>query len=1595
MVNFVKDADLPGIFRYLMEDKDENGLGYDRVRATDVAAETVLAEYRRRNPDLMAARAEKLGVPEYTLEQQLAEFYDEGYSSEQVIGFGMGLDPRHPLPLAAEYFGRGAVESAVPAATSMVGTRAALAATKLPFVPARYKPLAAGVGFIGGTLAGALADLKTGASEKVNTTIFGEAEPLLPSDQITADAFSMMGGFTTFSGVMRNQLKKIPGGIHPIGERGILPWLRRRFGRKGAAPLGEVAAPASGVNFGANTIVNNVGKAPFRERALRFAERTAEAAGTRARFPGRYWGTEAPLIMGAGAAAGAAELVDPGDPLTEFGFVAVSSLLPTALVARIGTGVAREFGKTAIHPIRTYENLISGAGEKGAGVASKQVNAIYGSYLTRLEAPGRARLEEGATALARLRESQVGVSSEQLLPQLVAELTPKLTRGGVLAGEGAGFTPEQIQAAAENLIENRGYLPEIWSPDVDWSSQGTRQAEAAFLRAVSETDPDAHILSPVTTPGFDNVDMIIPQVAALAKRTKGGDTPSVQLLERSVWQYTRNNFEAFRNALSATRNEGLDPSFLQAFAAGQEQANYQALVSLVDDALSRNTKALERIMEDGGTQLTPEKMSEIILTRWNNWSRQARDVEKMAWRSLNLNGELMLPKTLSTLDDLTVSGILSGHLEPGALTEILDGLQLAGGVIGRPTSRLVRLKENARTRLANIKDTDEGLNFETAETLLRAVDGSIKAAGLQRLFPTGDAVSLLFRPDDAGQIAQLAESWKEIAAQLPPPLPKKPQVQTARRVLHGRVHPDFDEMTELLSALGHERLPPVYKAAGAMKNSPLAIRSFDDIQELFLESGDLGQIDRAVPNYSQVMNLLERNDALVTDPNYSAYQEYLKLDDDYSEALARLSSDLLVGDLDNLPVLDENSLLVKFSPSDKTPVQLANRFRTSAPIGEEEAGSIPEAVGYGTALDLRSTMLSRLREPNVPRPERRLLNELQVAVLEDLKAAGLATGNEQLTLLTSYSKALNEVIVRSLAGRAADSVKQGEEGLLLENLLRGTGTKKGLSLQSLIDSGRFLDENTEELLSIAAASDDPEVNAMVAYLDEILPQNRKDLDTVQNAVKSYLRNMLVTNVIEEVPISSRMPSDVNRLLPEMVSGTEFFINPKKLETFQKQYGAAIAKSPFLANLLADLQNAEAANNLIQAVKNNRGLVAQRAQEAQELATVLGVENGVRLVDQNMGSDTPIKDLSDSIAVLNRMKDSSVMVPSADGTMVPAGTLYEDAVKGFEYSIWQWILSQATENSKREPQLVLDASGKAITQVLPVIDAVKLLDLWVNTSKVIPDGKWTEGQSLLQVLVDKGIFTPKQSAAIRDTFERVAEVQNRMTVFTDPTILAMARRGQEGKTGQAFRDFVTRLFGSTVGATAARGASSLPGVSAQSLVVAGAGSRIAQNVFNDMPRTLLAEFFSEIYQPGNLEMFAEFLAREPGPQAGAAEELRSFMLKHGLISSPFYLIGLQNYLREEYVEPTGRGTLIPGVREPIPPATPEEFVGAPPPQPTAQMQPPPQPTAQMQPPPQPSPASPAMRSQYAAAFPFDAASDIIRQQQARPPEPAQQGIGSLV
>ena len=201
-----------------------------------------------------------------------------------------------------------------------------------------------------------------------------------------------------------------------------------------------------------------------------------------------------------------------------------------------------------------------------------------------------------------------------------------------------------------------------------------------------------------------------------------------------------------------------------------------------------------------------------------------------------------------------------------------------------------------------------------------------------------------------------------------------------------------------------------------------------------------------------------------------------------------------------------------------------------------------------------------------------------------------------------------------------------------------------------------------------------------------------------------------------------------------------------------------------------------------------------------------------------------------------------------------------------------------------------------------------------------------------------------------------------------------------KTGNILSGLVLRMFGGYAGR---KFATNVPMMGTSGLMAASMGVQQVQ-YFKDLPNTLAVELFTDMFEPGNLKAFTRFLTEDVPVTPTMMQNFRQRLFERNLLTSPYLPVALEEYIREE--SQSGRG-FGPG-RGPIsiPPPTSEV-----PPQPTAQMQPPPQPMAAAQP----SPASPAMRSQYAAAFPFDAASDIIRQQQARQPEPAQQGIGSLV
>ena len=148
----------------------------------------------------------------------------------------------------------------------------------------------------------------------------------------------------------------------------------------------------------------------------------------------------------------------------------------------------------------------------------------------------------------------------------------------------------------------------------------------------------------------------------------------------------------------------------------------------------------------------------------------------------------------------------------------------------------------------------------------------------------------------------------------------------------------------------------------------------------------------------------------------------------------------------------------------------------------------------------------------------------------------------------------------------------------------------------------------------------------------------------------------------------------------------------------------------------------------------------------------------------------------------------------------------------------------------------------------------------------------------------------------------------------------------------------------------------------------------------------------------LNLLSEFM--EPGK--GNREKLFNFLLEEGGANKPPDTVG-PRALGRLFEIITG-ATLLPLSATTEYLTAEEQF--EPPPEPVVEQEPldlamspaspsvqPAAPPPAAPPPVAAAPTSPAMRSQYAAAFPFDPASDIIRQQQAR--APTQQGIGSLV
>ena len=177
-----------------------------------------------------------------------------------------------------------------------------------------------------------------------------------------------------------------------------------------------------------------------------------------------------------------------------------------------------------------------------------------------------------------------------------------------------------------------------------------------------------------------------------------------------------------------------------------------------------------------------------------------------------------------------------------------------------------------------------------------------------------------------------------------------------------------------------------------------------------------------------------------------------------------------------------------------------------------------------------------------------------------------------------------------------------------------------------------------------------------------------------------------------------------------------------------------------------------------------------------------------------------------------------------------------------------------------------------------------------------------------------------------------------------------------------------------------------------------GVRATKHLLENQPRTLMLTGLQKLWQ--DPEALTAFLSGPTPENLGITN--RFFNMINGSSVFPFTAV-VAMLTSEDAWERTPRQRLglyePPQLEAPPPLEAPPQLESPPQPVPQVSAAPPPQPVntmmSQASPSvaPPPNPGQQQQRARYAAMFPFDPASDILRQRQAQ--APAQRGIGSLV
>jgi len=630
--------------------------------------------------------------------------------------------------------------------------------------------------------------------------------------------------------------------------------------------------------------------------------------------------------------------------------------------------------------------------------------------------------------------------------------------------------------------------------------------------------------------------------------------------------------------------------------------------------------------------------------------------------------------------------------------------------------------------------------------------------------------------------------------------------------------------------------------------------------------------------------------------------------------------------------------------------------RRSATDARQASGVVSDPITVQNIVSIYSEMRNLGRRLAESDPSwARYANAMAEAALDDLN--GMPNGRGAYDAARDMSFAFNEYLRRAFPGEIMRTTPRGKRvvdpGMVTTKLFSGQPDAVSIRLDQIQEVNNEIVKRLNETgypITVEVFETVTDPNGAVRQVTREIEMGELDVkDQIGNADET-LSNMLRLAIRD---VTTRAAID-RRMSPKQVADAQDLA----LMQWREKYSDLLESFPAVQKMI---EEADSTADFL--LKSDRVIkrLDDRVKDAKAFQALIGHENPTKAVEAAWNSKNPMKELDSLVEILNAAADPSRRAKYS-GRINFSEIDLEQARSGLQKAVMDFVFTRGGKGS--EDGFSPSAVYNAVFDKIPNARGdTNTLGNWMVANKIISEPQLNSMQQGLRALI---------AAEGRKLAGDV--------VFTADAPLLL--------------DFYTRLAGARLG-TMVGGMMGGRSATGAGLIEAEAGSRFLRKITQELPALSEYDALENILLDPELLAMALRKGRTNEAKAGALNFILDKLKIIGIsLATPAPAraipLGVMEYGEEE-VGPLPKKEPAPEPETPgtqgsvRPPAVPTRTVAAvqpPPIPPRPAPTPVPQSVASA---PTQAPASPATRQRYAALFPNDSASSMIRSQ----------GIGGLL